>query len=430
MNEDAASNSGGRPARGKRQPRLIAGRRGRLISLAGLVERIVSQYAHEHNEAAPDDPLERRKRVREIAEYIFHQESVQLSPSEQAHIIRWAHGELFGYGPLDALLDDETITTITLEGPDKVAVRRGPGQELSAVEPIFEDHQHMQRILKRLLADADAEIRPDEPIIEVGLAHGDLRLGINLSAPPAVLETSADIRVHRAPPTLAQWVEAGTMSPDAATLLEAIAHSEHGCVIVGDTESGKTTLLATLAAYLTPEDVLAVERAGELYLPEGTRRLSAQWPVGEREGVTFGARIAEGLSQGAPIMLLDEVRADEPHTIAPLLQAEHAPRQIWAFRGGADAKRILSALGIVARMADPAQPEAMARTLYQRLPFVVILKRRKNRLELRGIAEWQYPDATSEHPDFVELMALGGAGLEKTGHQPQHALTLPEAFWM
>jgi hypothetical protein len=219
------------------------------------------------------------------------------------------------------------------------------------------------------------------------------------------------------------------MSATASKLLRALAVSPHGVVIVGDTESGKTTLLSILAHLLPGGTTLvSVERAGELRLPEGARRLVVHWPLGEQPGVSFGQQISAALAQNPASILLDEVRADEPEAIAPLLMKENAPRQIWTFRGPADNQRLRSALGMVARRSNPAQSEVMVRALYDRLPFIVTLKRTRGALRLRSIAEWQYP-AGAEYPDYVLLMETGWDGLQLTGKRPAQPLDLPADFW-
>src|SRR5690606_20669639 len=152
--------------------------------------------------------------------------------------------------------------------------------------------------------------------------------------------------------------------------------------------------------------VIAVERAGELRLPEDCERLRTIWPVGEQVGISFGEQIAVALAKKPGCILLDEVRADEPHTIAPLLQAEEAPRQIWVFRGPSDVKRLQSALGMLARRAEVGQSEVLVQALYRRLPFMVTLKRRAGHIELRNIGEWQFP-AGQEYPNYVSLMEKG-----------------------
>lgn len=422
----------------ERPPHLIPGRGGtRMYSLAALVERIVSAFEQEHGDdlGAPSPalleaqtPADKRKLLRDIVSYVLAVESIHISAEDQADLLRTAYSEIFGYGPLDALFADESVTTIALEGSEKVSVRRGHG-ELTTSDLLFEDLAHFRRIIARLLRHAGAELRDDQPIIETGLIVDGRPISINLVGPPVTIQLTADIRVHRRElPALAEI--AGIHK--TAALLEAIAQSPHGFVIVGEPESGKTTLLAALLQLARQEKLVTVERAGELRLPESAEQLIVRWPVGETPGLTFGDQVSAALAQSPDCIVLDEVRADETAYIAPLLLPEDAastlPRLIWVFRGPAESTRLISALGMVARRSDPGRSELLVRALYERLPFVITMRRRKDALHVYGIAEWQF-SAGADHPDYVELMTMGWEGLEMTGKRPSHPLDLPDEFW-
>jgi len=155
-----------------------------------------------------------------------------------------------------------------------------------------------------------------------------------------------------------------------------------------------------------------------------------QWTLEDREGITFSQHVAAALETDADVIILDEVRTDEAAAVYPLLSNEDTPRQIWAFRGPADVKRLTSALGMLARRSggDPEASERLVRAMYERLPFVITLRRRQNKLQLHGIGEWYFP-AGEDYPTFVELMEMGWEGLELTGKRPSHALNLGDSFW-
>lgn len=420
-----------------RVPELVEGRAGRMVSVGGLIERIIEQFTNEFGSdtsqiIATTTETERRGMVRDVASYIFGIESVQLALPQQARIIQHAYGDLFSYGGLDVLFEDEQITTIAIEGPEKIAVRYGPGHDLTPLDPVFDDNPHLRRILKRLLRNAQAELRNDNPIIEVGLAIADRPVCVSLAMPPFTPELTADIRVHPAQPvTLAQLVESNFMPQNAADALQAIAKSSHGFMVVGDTESGKTTLLSALLAFVPDGDnLVTVERAGELRLPSGAQRRIVQWPVDNpsQDEITFGEQITHALTSEPRCIVLDEVRSDEPQSIAPLLEHEHTPRQIWSFRGSSDPMRIRSALGMVARRSNPGAPEAMVYALYERLPFIVIVKRRRGYLQLLEIAEWQMT-GDDTYANYTALMTRYGDTVVATDKQPQRALDLPDTFW-
>lgn len=423
-----------------RTPKFLPSRPGRMVSLSGLIERIVEQFYDEYGANAADLPpdlseKEQRATVRDVCSYIFGVEAIHLSLPEQERIVTRVCSEVFGHGPLDALLRNDAITTIAMEGVEKLAVRYGPGQPLAQLAPIFEDQQQMRQIINRLLRDAQADLRDDTPILETGFQFEDRRVALSVVNSSST-QLAVDMRLHpRTALTLDRLHEQAFLNDNTRTVLEALARSEHGFIIVGDTESGKTTLLSALMHHLpNPGTTYTVERAGEMMLPEGMTQLVVQWKTAADENITFGEQITNALEQGAKTLVLDEVRADEPLSIEPLLSMAQSPRQIWSFRGSADAARIRSALGMLARMSNPGAPEAMVYKLYERLPFVVTVKRRRGFIQLREIAEWQFPqdvDQTDDliYADYIPLLSMDEDECCPTGKKPHLPLDLPDDFW-
>ncbi len=379
-----------------RGSQLFASQRGtRQISLSALIERVAEQFEAEYgsDSAALREAVTRTDKlrlVREVVLYVVGVESVNLSPIDLSGVIQASFGELFGYGGLEKYFGDPSVTTVSLEGIDKVAVRFGHG-DLEVQPPLFEDMAHLTRIVKRLVRDSHAELRSDVPYYEVGFVVDGRRVGANFVTPPATIVLSADFRIHPVtPPTLADFTD----SEEAIALLTQIAQGNDGILVVGAEESGKTTLLGILATLADLSDAVAVERTGELALPESVKRLRPQWPLGDDPGVSFGERILEAAQGNPSLLILDEVRTDDPVSIAPLV-GEHPPaRQMWSFRGTTEVKRLAPALGMLARRADADQStgEERATKLYQRLPYVVCVRRREGYLRVVRIAQWQYPN--------------------------------------
>lgn len=399
-------------------PRMIPGRMGtRNYSIGALVERVVenfhAEYAGHPALREADTAAKRMQLVAGCARYVFAVESVHLTAEQQAEIIERAYSDLFGYGPLDRLFLDERITTIALRGAGYAAVRYGHG-ELGSIGPLFDDEVQLQEMLKRMLFDAGVDPQVELPSVETGLAIGGRRVSLSIMRPPVTPFWSADIRVHpQARVSFTTLMEMGFMTSEAAALLEQIARSRYGFIIVGEPETGKTTLLNALCPLVVDVDTVSVERSSELELPEGTRRLTPEWPTVDRAGVSFGERIEEALELAPHTLILDEMRADEPQIAAPLLDREPAPRQIWTMRGVPDAKRLQSALGMLARRAAPSQGERLVHALYERLPFVVSVARIRERLQLFSIAEWQ-SRVDSDYPDYVMIMRYDNGAARRT----------------
>jgi len=405
-------------------PKLVPSRFGsRYVSFQALLERIENAFEEDYAGTAAlaeaTTPAERLRLLNETVNYVLAVESIQLETAdERATLVQEAYSRLFGYGPLDALLRDARVTTITLDGPDKAAVRYGHS-DLISVGPLFDSTANMRRVLRRMLVDAGTDLYDDQPVVETGLVAAGRRICLNLITPPLTPSYTADIRVHpELPPSLSDLTAAGFLTPQAETLLARLVRSSYGFTVVGDTESGKTTLLNALA-WLLPEPArtVAVERAGEMALPEGITRLTARWRNGSEPAVTFGEQIGAALSKSAACILLDEVRADEPESVAPLLARSDVPRQIWSFRGPFDSKRLRSALSMLARRSDMSQSEAQVQALFRRLPFVIAVWRSKGVVGLYSVGEWQFTQS-HDYPDYVPLLQMQDGALVSTGAQP------------
>ncbi len=408
-------------SRNGQSPKFVPARSGaRMFTQAALLERIEDAFADEHDpdQLAHFTQQERYGRILETTDYVLAVESVQLSSDDKADLVRKVYSHLFAFGDLDELFADERITTIALNGADKASVRYGH-DELVSITPPFADEQHLRTVIDRLLVDAGAERREDIDVIETGLVINQRPVSISAVLPSVAFGMNVDIRLHpRYAPTLDDLVAQGFMTAEALKLLRALLASPYGFVIVGETETGKTTLLNALAQELRqPERLASVERAGELRLPPAATAYVVRWQVGYTPAATFGDQVYAALVSEPTCLILDEVRADEPEATAPLLNTELPVRQIWALRGVPAHKRLQSALGMLARRAEPGRGEELVYALYERLPFIVTVARIQKQLQLFSIAEWQ-SRVDTEYPDYVMLMRYEDGRAQLTGNAP------------
>lgn len=410
--------------------RLVPSRRGtRMVSMRALVERVVEQFMREFGDdhpaiAAAKTRVDRLKLLRDTVLYIVAVESADLTQADIAALMNEAYSEVFGYGGLDRYLADPSISTITFEGIEKTAVRSGLG-DLEPAGRMFEDFAHLQRVLVRMLGDAGTELGHG-PYYEVGLNVFGRRMCLNLVLPPAASLPEGYIRLHPAEPIP---LDAFADSEPVLMALRAIARSPYGVLVVGEADSGKTTLAGALAREATTGSVRSVERAGELALPSDSERFIVQWPLGDRPAVSFADMAAAAASGMCDVLVVDEIRADEPAAVLPLLSAAGPKRQIWSFRGTAEVKRLAPALTMLALRAQQAAGHAALpdTTVFDALPFVITLRRRKGKLVITAISEWQASDADT--PSLIELFGQGWNGLEPTGRTPQHALDVEANVW-
>jgi len=403
------------------RPRFFSGAGGaRLISQAALIERVVEEFVLEHGAAGPDNaalsaastPAQRLKLLRDVVDYVLGVESARLTLDERAALVRAAYSELFGYGPLDPLLADPRVTSIVLAGERHAAVRYGHG-ETTPIEPPFQDALHLRSIIHRLLADAGTQLDDRDVVLEAGLTVGGRPVRLGVAAPPVTPVLYADIRLHPAlAPGLDDLHAQGWMTDEARALIERIVGSSFGLTIVGESETGKTTLLNALLPLVTG-DGLVLERAGELRPPERARHWGPGVSTPPENAVTFADWVYPAREAAGDFLAVDEVRGEEPDAIAPLLGPDEPPRLIWVVRGVPDAKRLQSAMGMLARRAAPDQGEDAVHALYARLPFVITLARIRERLQVFSIAEWQ-SRVDSDYPDYVMLFRYSDGAARPT----------------
>jgi Flp pilus assembly CpaF family ATPase len=383
-----------------RIPRFLAGNR--QVSLAALQERIEEEFIAE-TESRPDIFLEavdesaRRNLIREVIDYVLAVDGLTLSRADKSNLLELVYREMFSFGPLDDYLRDETVTELTIEGPEHVYVRRG-AEEMSTVDAYFEDIPHLQRLVERMLANVGAQLSEAEPFVEVGTVLAGRPARLTVAAPPVSPLLHIEIRLHPAQPrTLASCVTTGMLDGRAADLLRAIIAAGHGLMIVGDAGSGKTTLLEALLPML-PEGSIAVERAAELRIPAGMQRMVAA----PSDQGSFAGQIVAALDKQPPWLALDEVRFDEADAMWQALTIPQGPRCLWVFRGATNPLRLRTAFGMSVRRAQQGiAQELIHSALLDRLPFVALLGRQDHRLKLLSIGEWQ-----RDQPDSLSAISL------------------------
>jgi type IV secretory pathway ATPase VirB11/archaellum biosynthesis ATPase len=403
----------------RRAPRFLAG--SRQISLAALQERIEEEFIA-GTVSRPDILLEaadepaRRELVREVVDYVLAVEGIKLARSERLAVLDLVYRELFSFGPLDAFLRDDTVTELTIDGPERVYVRHG-ADDLVPVDSYFDDMGHLERIVQRVLSTAGAQLSEGEPFLEVGTRLAGRPARLTVAAPPASPVLNVEIRLHPSQAaTLDSCMAREMLDADAAALLKAIVEAGHGLMIVGDAGAGKTTLLEALLAYL-PGGSIAVERAAEMRIPAGMERIAAIPPAPGQPPVDFASQITAALDKHPAWLLLDEVRFDEAPAMWAALTRDHRPRCLWAFRGATNPLRLRTAFGMSVRRAQPGiDQEFIHSALLDRLPFVGLLGRQEHRLRVLSIGEWQ-----RDQPESLASITLQTIW-PASGAQPLHAL--------
>ena len=231
--------------------------------------------------------------------------------------------ELTGLGPLEPLLEDETVSEIMVNGPGNVYVeRRG---RLSRTDVVFDDGAHLRRIIERILAPLGRRADEASPLCDGRLADGSR---INVILPPlAVHGPVLTIRKFtRQPLTMADLVRLNTLTAQATAFLRACVAGRRNILVSGGTGSGKTTTLNALSSFIPEgERIITIEDAAELQLQQGhVVTLESRPPNLEGRGeVTIRQLVRNALRMRPDRIILGEVRGAEALDLLMALNTGH-----------------------------------------------------------------------------------------------------------
>ena len=205
-----------------------------------------------------------RKTIQALFEQILSEENIVLSRPERARLFEQISAEILGLGPLQILLEDESVTEIMVNGAKNIYVERKG--RIHRVPVTFESNDHVMRIIDRIVAPLGRRIDESSPYVDARLADGSR---VNAVIPPISLigPTLTIRKFSKVPITLEQLIQYGTLTAEALQFLKACVESRLNVVISGGTGSGKTTLLNILSTFIpSDERILTIENAAELQL--------------------------------------------------------------------------------------------------------------------------------------------------------------------
>lgn len=192
--------------------------------------------------------------------------SVPLSKFEKDKMIREIIQEAKGYGPLDPLLEDPTISDILVNGANNVFVEKGG--KLYRTSVTFKDNQHLRNIIERIVSKVGRRIDEKSPMVDARLTDGSR---VNAIIPPLALDgPSLSIRKFKQDAgdldSLLRW---NSLSKEMAETISIAVKARLNVVISGGTGAGKTTLLNSLSAQIpNDERIITIEDSAELALQQ------------------------------------------------------------------------------------------------------------------------------------------------------------------
>ncbi|MCX8140814.1 MAG: CpaF family protein [Thermogemmata sp.] len=264
-----------------------------------------------------------RRDIRRVVEHLCDTENPLLNRLEREKLIEEILDETLGFGPLEVLLKDPTISDILVNGPYQVYVERRGKLEKTDVK--FRDNDHLLQIIDRIVSKVGRRVDETSPMVDARLPDGSR---VNAVIPPIAVDGPC-LSIRRFgtnPLKLEDLLNYKAFTPEMAMLMEACIKARLNVLISGGTGCGKTTLLNTLSSFIpNDERVITIEDACELQLQqEHVVRLETRPPNIEGKGaITTRDCVRNALRMRPERIIIGEVRGAEALDMLQAMNTGH-----------------------------------------------------------------------------------------------------------
>lgn len=264
-----------------------------------------------------------KRTIQGLFEQILTEENIVLSRPERARLFEQISAEILGFGPLQSLLEDDTITEIMVNGPKNIYIERKG--KIHRVPITFESNEHVMRIIDRIVAPLGRRIDESSPYVDARLPDGSR---VNAVIPPiSLVGPVLTIRkFSKNPITVDQMVQFGSISAESVQFLKACVEARLNIIISGGTGSGKTTLLNVLSSFIPGDErILTIENAAELQLrQEHVVTLESRPPNIEGRGeITIRDLVINALRMRPERIIVGECRGGETLDMLQAMNTGH-----------------------------------------------------------------------------------------------------------
>jgi len=261
--------------------------------------------------------------IETLFDEILDEEGVLLTRIERSRLFEAITADILAYGPIEPLLHDDTVTEIMVNGPYQVYVERSG--LLEETDVVFEDDDHVKRIIDRIVAPLGRRCDEASPMVDARLPDGSR---VNAIIPPLSL-TGPVLTVRkfsRDPLTIQDLIGFGTLTTQISDFLAACVRGRLNVFVSGGTGSGKTTLLNVLSASIPEtERIVTIEDAAELQLKQRhVVRLEKRPPNIEGQGeITIRQLVINALRMRPDRIIVGECRSAEALDMLQAMNTGH-----------------------------------------------------------------------------------------------------------
>ncbi|NOI92967.1 CpaF family protein [Vibrio splendidus] len=254
---------------------------------------------------------------------LIDKKQLQVSSLKRVDLVKALLDELKGLGPLQALVDNDDISDIMINGPSDIFIEINGKVEQSPIQ--FVNEKQLNTIAKRIASNVGRRIDESKPLCDARLMDGSR---VNIVIPPLAIDgTSISIRKFKEQKIrLENLAEFGAMSVEMAKLLSIASHCKCNILISGGTGSGKTTLLNALSGFIgETERIVTIEDAAELQLqkPHIVRLETRQASVEGTGEITARDLVINALRMRPDRIIVGECRGGEAFEMLQAMNTGH-----------------------------------------------------------------------------------------------------------
>jgi pilus assembly protein CpaF len=264
-----------------------------------------------------------RSHIEELFNAILAEESMVLARAERQRLFEQIVAEILGFGPLEPLLADESITEIMVNGPKNVFIERKGN--ITRANIAFEDDEHVLRILDRIVAPLGRRIDESSPLVDARLPDGS-RVNAVIRPISLVGPTITIRKFFKKPLTVEDLIRFGSITKEIVEFMRACIISRLNLIVSGGTGSGKTTLLNVLSGFIpNDERIVTIENAAELQLrQEHVVTLESRPPNIEGKGqITIQDLVVNSLRMRPDRIVVGECRSGEALDMLQAMNTGH-----------------------------------------------------------------------------------------------------------
>ena len=269
-------------------------------------------------------PLMLRQEIATMVERLLQDEQAAINDMERRSLVRDIQHEMLGFGPLELLMADPSVSDILVNRYDQIYVERRGKLEITSVT--FTDEKHLLRIIDKIVSLVGRRIDESSPMVDARLPDGSR---VNAVIPPVALDgpMMSIRRFAHIPLQMDNLVnELKSLTPEMALMLEGLCKSKVNMIISGGTGAGKTTLLNILSGFIPEsERIVTIEDAAELQMqqPHVVRMETRPMNIEGKGEITQRALVRNALRMRPDRIVIGEVRGAEAVDMLQAMNTGH-----------------------------------------------------------------------------------------------------------